>query len=89
MHAHWFVKKLSNANYLYTAIWSNPPNLIPAKFFTHVRYYGTISVAIFAGNEASLDTMKKETDIEMKEPEYEVPDLPSVMRMTENEAYGN
>ena len=70
-------------------IWSNPPNLIPVKFYTHIQYYGTISVAIFAGNEALLDTQKKEMDIEMKEPEYAVPDPPSVMRMTENEAYGN
>ena len=52
-------------------------------------YCGTISIAIFAGNEASMNNLGEQMDIEIKEPaDYEVPDPPSMMRMKENEAYG-
>ena len=52
-------------------------------------YYGTISIAIFAGNEASMNNLGEQMDINIKEAaDYEVPDPPSVMRMKENEAYG-
>ena len=50
---------------------------------------GTISIAIFAGNETSVNNLGEQMDIEIKEPaDYEVPDPPSMMRMKENEAYG-
>ena len=52
-------------------------------------YYGTISIAIFAGNEASMNNLGEQMDIDIKEAaDYEVPDPPSMMRMKENEAYG-
>ena len=52
-------------------------------------YNGTISIAIFAGNETSVNNLGEQMDIEIKEPaDYEVPDPPSMMRMKENEAYG-
>ena len=51
-------------------------------------YYGTFSIAIFAGNEASMNNLGEQMDIEIKEAaDYEVPD-PPMMRMKENEAYG-
>ena len=53
-------------------------------------YNGTISIAIFAGNENSVNNLGEQMDIEIKEPaDYEVPDPPSMMRMKENEAYGS
>ena len=52
-------------------------------------YNGTISIAIFAGNETSVNNLGEQMDIEIKEPaDYEVPDPPSMMRMKENEAHG-
>ena len=51
-------------------------------------YYGTFSIAIFAGNEASMNNLGEQMDIDIKEAaDYEVPD-PPMMRMKENEAYG-
>ena len=49
-------------------------------------YNGTISIAIFAGNETSVNNLGEQMDIEIKE--LAVPDPPSMMRMKENEAYG-
>ena len=50
--------------------------------------FGTFSIAIFAGNEASMNNLGEQMDIEIKEAaDYEVPD-PPMMRMKENEAYG-
>ena len=41
-------------------------------------YYGTISIAIFAGNEASMNNLGEQMDIDIKEAaDYEVPDPPS------------
>ena len=52
-------------------------------------YNGTISIAIFAGNETSVNNLGEQMDIEIKEHvDYEVPDPPSMIRMKENEAYG-
>ena len=51
-------------------------------------YYGTFSIAIFAGNEASMNNLGEQMDIKIKEAaDYDVPD-PPMMRMKENEAYG-
>ena len=46
--------------------------------------YGTVSIAIFPENEASVNNLGEQMDIEIKEPaDYEVPDPPSMMHKDE------